>query len=340
MRLEQLEYLIEIAKQSSMNIASERLHLAPQTLSISMKNLEKEMGFAIFDHTSKGTTLTHNGERVLQFAIKTVADYRNIISQCASSIENTTPIDVPNNLQGKLTIYSNPIFTTTFLPYFTRIFLNIYPNIKLTVLPGTTQQICDTIHQNNSTIENKDNLLGLVVLPYSQGNLITDFLPDENALHFKPFSCSQYYCCVPKSSPLAKHQTLSIQKLLNHRLILYTASENTMTPLVYLLKQYEKEPDIALSVSSIPFWVQAIQDGLGIGFINSIMLSENSYLKEHLSQLQFIRVKESLSSINGFLYNDSPSPIIKAFMELWPDYHPTKTEPKLANFQQAKLTIC
>ncbi len=45
MRLEQLEYLIEIAKQNSMSTASEQLHLAPQTLSISMKNLEKKVSF-------------------------------------------------------------------------------------------------------------------------------------------------------------------------------------------------------------------------------------------------------------------------------------------------------
>ena len=142
MRLEQLEYLIEIAKQNSMNIASEQLHLAPQTLSISMKNLEKEMGFAIFDHTSKGTTLTRNGELVLHFALKTVSDYRAIIAQCATTNASTLVQTTSPELHGKLIIYCNPIFTTTSLPYYTRIFLNVYPKIRLTTLPRTTQQIC------------------------------------------------------------------------------------------------------------------------------------------------------------------------------------------------------
>lgn len=337
MRIEQLEYLIEIAKQSSMNIASEQLHLAPQTLSISMKNLEKEMGFTIFDHTTKGTTLTQNGERVLQFAIKTVADYQNIILDCSSNTKSTNYAESIENLQGELTIYSNPIFTTTFLPYYTRIFLKVYPKIKLTILPRTTQQICEIIYQNS--LHNENNVLGIVVLPYCNNHLVTEFLPPKSALTYKAFSCSQYYCCVSKDSPIAKHQTLSIQKLLDHRLVLYTASENTMTPLVYVLKQYGKEPDIALSVSSIPFWVQAIQDEIGIGFINSIMLSENSYLKEHLNKLQFIRVKESLFSINGFLYNDCSNPIIKAFINLWPDYHPTKNEPKIDNTFSPNLSV-
>lgn len=339
MRLEQLEYLIEIAKQNSMNIASEQLHLAPQTLSISMKNLEKEMGFAIFDHTSKGTTLTRNGELVLRFALKTVSDYRAIIAQCATTNTSTVVQTTSSELHGKLIIYCNPIFTTTSLPYYTRIFLNVYPKIKLTTLPRTTQQICETIYQSNIEKNIDSSVLGIVVLPFCQNTLVTEFLPNNSNLIFKPFGCSQYYCCVPKNSPLAKHQTLSIHKLLNHRLILYTASECPMTPLVYALQQYGTEPDIALSVSSIPFWVQAIQDGLGIGFINSLMLSENSYLKEHLNQLQFIRVKEPLLSINGFLYENPLDPITKAFIDLWPDYHPSKAEPKLSDLELSNLTL-
>ena len=328
MRLEQLEYLIEIARQNSMSIASEHLHLAPQTLSISMKNLEKEMGFTIFDHTSKGTTLTKNGERVLKFALKTLSEYETIISECSEIPVNRTPkISFNSHLQGKLTIYCNPIYTTTILPYYTRIFLNLYSNVKLTVLPGTSQQVCDHI-KNAAPSDESHSTLGLVILPFVDYTCLTDLIPPNTNLQLKVFGCSQYYCCVSKSSPLAKFQSMSLKKLLTHPVILYTASENPLTPLIYLLKQVQ-EPNIVLSVSAIPFWVQSIQDDLGIGFINSLMLSENSYLKEHMNQLHIIKVREPLFSVNGFLYSSTPSPLMKAFMNLWPDYIPSKTEPMI-----------
>ncbi len=329
MRLEQLEYLIEIARQNSMSIASEHLHLAPQTLSISMKNLEKEMGFTIFNHTSKGTTLTKNGERVLKFALKTLSEYETIISECSEMPVNRTPkISFNSHLQGKLTIYCNPIYTTTMLPYYTRIFLNLYSNVKLTVLPGTTQQVCDHI-KNTIISDDTYSTLGLIVLPFVDHSCLTDLIPPNTNLQLKVFGCSQYYCCVSKSSPLAKFQSMSLKKLLTHPVILYTASENPLTPLIYLLQQHVKDLEIALSVSAIPFWVQAIQDELGIGFINSLMLSENSYLKEHMNQLHIIKVKEPLFSVNGFLYSSTPSPLMKTFMNLWPDYIPSKTEPMI-----------
>ncbi len=329
MRLEQLEYLIEIAKQNSMSIASEHLHLAPQTLSISMKNLENEMGFAIFEHTSKGTTLTKKGERVLKFALKTLSEYESIIAECnESSTAYKSKFSFDSSLQGKLTIYCNPIYTTTMLPYYTRIFLNLYSNVKLTVLPGTTQQVCEQV-QSAAPSNNAQSTLGLVILPFVDHSCLTELVPSNKNLQLKAFGCSQYYCCVSKSSPLAKFQSMSLKKLLSHPLILYTASENPQTPLVYMLQQYTSKLNIFLSVSAIPFWVQAIQDELGIGFINSLMLSENSYLKEHMKQLHIIKLKEPLYSVNGILYSSNPSPLMTAFMNFWPDYIPTKTEPIL-----------
>lgn len=323
MRLEQLEYLIEIAKQNSMSTASKNLHLAPQTLSISMKNLEEEMGFIIFDRTSKGATLTANGELVLKFALKTVAEYHSIIAQCKPQ----SNLQLETNLQGELIIYANPIFTTTMLPYYTRMFLNQYPNVKLTILSGTTQQVCARVHQPVHD-QDKVTALGITILPYFNHSLVTDYIPHNNSLSFKLFGISQYYCCVSKTSPLAKHQTLSIRKLLEYPIILYSASETTDTPLMYLLQQYHDNPNIVLSVSAMPFWTQAVRDNFGIGFINNIMLSENSYQKDHFNQLHFIKVKEPLLSVNGFLYASVPNPLMTAFMEQWPAYSPTKNEPQ------------
>ena len=329
MRFEQLEYLIEIARQNSMSIASDHLHLAPQTLSISMKNLEKEMGFSIFDHTSKGTTLTKKGERVLKFALKTLSEYETIIAECSETPEKrTTKFSFDSHLQGTLTIYCNPIYTTTLLPYYTRIFLNLYSNVKFKVLPGTTQQVCEHI-QTAAAPNNNKSTLGLIILPFIKQSCLTELVPPNTNLQLKVFGCSQYYCCVSKSSPLAKFHSMSLKKLLSQPLILYTASENPQTPLIYMLQQYVPQLNIALSVSAIPFWVQAIQDELGIGFINSLMLSESSYLKEHMNQLHILKVKEPLFSVNGFLYSSTPSPLMNAFMELWPDYVPSKTEPIL-----------
>ena len=43
MTTEQLQYLLEISRNPSLNSASQKLHITPQALSISIKKLENEI---------------------------------------------------------------------------------------------------------------------------------------------------------------------------------------------------------------------------------------------------------------------------------------------------------
>ena len=58
MRTEQLLYLLEISKNPSLHIASEKLNMTPQALSASIRKLEEEVGFAVLERTTQGVTLT------------------------------------------------------------------------------------------------------------------------------------------------------------------------------------------------------------------------------------------------------------------------------------------
>ena len=62
MRLEQLEYLCEIAKRKSMNLASNKLYVSQQTLSTAIKNLEKELDTKLLERTYHGVFPTEIGQ--------------------------------------------------------------------------------------------------------------------------------------------------------------------------------------------------------------------------------------------------------------------------------------
>ena len=65
MRTEQLLYLLEISKNPSLHIASEKLNMTPQALSASIRKLEEELGFAVLKRTTQGVTLTADGRALL-----------------------------------------------------------------------------------------------------------------------------------------------------------------------------------------------------------------------------------------------------------------------------------
>ena len=73
MRLEQLSYVQTVAQCGSMNLASEQLHVSQQAISKAIRQLENELGIAIFVRTNKGVVLTPQGQRLYDFARRQAA---------------------------------------------------------------------------------------------------------------------------------------------------------------------------------------------------------------------------------------------------------------------------
>ena len=57
MRIEQLEYFVWVAHMHSINQASDYLHISQQGLNRALKNLESELGCALFVRSKKGIYL-------------------------------------------------------------------------------------------------------------------------------------------------------------------------------------------------------------------------------------------------------------------------------------------
>lgn len=67
MTLQQLRYVIEIARCGTVNTAAENLFISQPSLSKAVQNLEKELGISLFLRTPKGTVLTNDGAEFLAY---------------------------------------------------------------------------------------------------------------------------------------------------------------------------------------------------------------------------------------------------------------------------------
>ncbi len=68
MNILHVKYAVEVAKAGSLNKASEVLLVATPNISRSIKELEGDLGIAIFERTAKGVTLTPDGEEFISYA--------------------------------------------------------------------------------------------------------------------------------------------------------------------------------------------------------------------------------------------------------------------------------
>ena len=84
-----MKYAVEVARIGSINKAAEELLIAQPNLSRCIKELEADLGITIFSRTSKGMTLTPDGEEFIGYA-------RKILDQ-TDDVESIYRKGVPKN---------------------------------------------------------------------------------------------------------------------------------------------------------------------------------------------------------------------------------------------------
>ena len=76
MTLQQLRYAVCIAKNKSMNKAAAELFISQPSLSVTIRDLEEEIGFPLFQRSSRGIVITAEGEDFLGYARQMIEQYR------------------------------------------------------------------------------------------------------------------------------------------------------------------------------------------------------------------------------------------------------------------------
>lgn len=73
MKFEHLRYFVEVVRSQSMNKAAKKLMVSQPTVSSTIKNLERELGFQLIERSSKGVRLTEKGRIVFEDAEQVLA---------------------------------------------------------------------------------------------------------------------------------------------------------------------------------------------------------------------------------------------------------------------------
>jgi DNA-binding transcriptional LysR family regulator len=74
MELRHLRYFVGVGEEQHFGRAAERLHVAQPALSRQIQDLEKELGFALFDRLSRGVRLNEAGKLFLTDARRILRD--------------------------------------------------------------------------------------------------------------------------------------------------------------------------------------------------------------------------------------------------------------------------
>lgn len=84
MTLRQIQYIVEVERFGSLSNAAKALFISQSTLSFAIKDLEGELGYAIFDRTRSGMKPTEKGKEFLKKAHAALAAFGELENQISA----------------------------------------------------------------------------------------------------------------------------------------------------------------------------------------------------------------------------------------------------------------
>lgn len=127
-----------------MRISSEYLHVTPQALSICIKNMEEELGFAILERSPKGVTFIRDGQKLLACAERILLDYREMLQaiyqQKAAQME-----------QRDLLIYTTPIVNMYLGSNLVEKIQREYPYVTVNIINDTLKNILELLNESSKS---------------------------------------------------------------------------------------------------------------------------------------------------------------------------------------------
>lgn len=243
MKLQQLRYLVEVARQG-LNIsgAADALHTSQPGISKQVRLLEDELGVTVFERSGKRLTgITEPGKAVLAIAERILREAENL---------RRVGEEYAGEDAGSLNIATTHTQARYALPAVVSRFLQRWPKVRLTLHQGSPTQIAEWALSGGADLaiatESLDQYPALITLP-----------------------CHQWTHAViaPLGHPILDAKPLSLAELSRWPLVTYDAAFSGRSRINRAFEQAGLKPNVVLTAIDADVIKTYVGLGLGLGII-------------------------------------------------------------------------
>jgi LysR family cyn operon transcriptional activator len=223
MELRHLRYFVALAECLNFTRAAERAHVTQSTMSNQIRQLEEQVGYALFERVGKRVVMTGPGEVFLEFATRALRE----VDQGLSALRQS-----PTDFVGEVHVGATHTFNLGFIPDCVATFLSRHPTARVVVEELSADDV-------GARLKAGELDLGISYRPASASDL-----------WFEPLYNEEMVLVVSRDHPLARRRRIRMVELHGLRLVMLPAIFATRALLDECFRACGAEPVVVAEMNT------------------------------------------------------------------------------------------
>jgi DNA-binding transcriptional LysR family regulator len=287
--LRHLRYFVAVGEEEHFGRAAERLHVVQPALTRQVRQLEEELGCALFERLKWGVRLTEAGKSFLEQA-------KRLLSDLGRGVDRTRL--VAQGKVGRLRVgFSETATHGGELPSILRHFRASWPDVQLELFPGTSLSA-------GEQLRNREVDVALVYIPPTT----------LRELGSHTISVERIVLALPRAHPLVKRKRLRLGDLRDESFVWFprTANSHVYDRVLSACHTAGVALKIVQEVNSDTTGLSLVAGGIGLSFVieSAKRTRPNGVV---LRELEDLRVTAQLFAI---WRKDNKAPALQTFVEM------------------------
>lgn len=232
-----LNYFKKAAELQHITQAAETLHVAQPAISRTISQLERDLGYPLFDRKGKSITLNSYGRIVLKYTNRIFQNLEDMSRELADTQTGT-------NQTVTLSLYA----ASKLFPELVMAFKKEHPSIRLKVIQQNLE---------NPSGSECDLTLFSSYLPVEDSNAQTLFVED-------------IYLALPETNPLSRREALDLNEVAGEEFICLQKGKSLRKITDMYCQIAGFEPSVILESDSPETVRELVRAGIGISFVPSV----------------------------------------------------------------------
>lgn len=247
MDIRNVKTFVRVAELKSFTKAAEKLNYVQSTVTAQIKQLEKELGYSLFDRIGKKISLTVMGERFLKIAYELL-----LVSEKAENLNADS-----NDIKGVLRVgVSESLLISVFKDLIPE-FKAKFRNIDLRIRSGHTVDLLDQLRQNNL------DLLYVSKIKNTDPDLKCYYARKENSVFVSGTDYEK-----------VSGKTISMDNIFKHSFIITEREGMYYSVLSKLAAEQNASVNDWIEVDNVLVIIELVKRGMGVAFLPEYLVAD------------------------------------------------------------------